>query len=164
MDLECHTVYLLLGSNIGNRLEYLKRATLLLAEKVGQISAQSAIYQTAAWGNEDQPAFLNLALEIYTDLTPLEVLQMALLIERTMGRVRKDHWGQRLIDIDLLLFDQEIIDLGDELQIPHPQMQFRNFVLIPLSEIAGTIIHPLLKVSIDDLRKQCKDPLLVEKI
>ncbi|MET4082049.1 2-amino-4-hydroxy-6-hydroxymethyldihydropteridine diphosphokinase [Pedobacter sp. UYP30] len=164
MDLECHTVYLLLGSNLGNKIAHLQEAMALLAERVGEISALSSIYQTAAWGKEDQPAFLNMAIKIRTSLSPLEVLEDALAIEKLMGRVRKEHWGQRLIDIDLLLFGDEIIDEGIKLQVPHPQMQFRNFVLVPLSEIAGGVIHPVLKLSIDDLRKQCKDPLPAYKL
>lgn len=163
MDLEYHTAYLLLGSNKGNSIGHLQEATALLEEKIGNVSSRSSVYRTAAWGKEDQPAFLNMALEIATTLSPLEVLRSALSIEKSMGRVRNEHWGQRLIDIDMLLFDDDIFDFGEELQIPHPQMQFRNFVLVPLSEIAGNVIHPVLKLSIDDLRKQCKDLLIVSR-
>lgn len=163
MELERHTVFLLLGSNQGNRVELLEQATALLTNTVGAVFSKSSIYQTDAWGREDQPAFLNMVLKINTVLSPLEVLKNALSTEKLMGRVRNEHWGQRTIDIDILLFDGEIIDFGEKLQIPHPQMQFRNFVLVPLSEIAGDLIHPVFKISIDELRKNCKDRLSVSK-
>lgn len=164
MNLEYHTVYLLLGSNLGNRHEHLQETIALLAEKVGEVLALSSVYQTAAWGKENQPAFLNLALKLTTTLSPLQVLESSLSIEKAMGRVRKEHWGQRLIDIDILIFDNDIVNMGEKLQIPHLQMKFRNFVLAPLSEIAGDLIHPVLGLSIEELRKQCRDPLAVEKI
>ena len=164
MGLEQHKVYLLLGSNLGDRLKNIKTATELLGTEVGEIICMSSVYETAAWGKEDQAVFLNMAIEIKTSLSPLHVLENILAIEKVIGRIRKEQWGERLIDIDILFYDDDIIAIKEKLYIPHPQMQFRNFVLTPMLEIAGNLIHPVLKVSIEELKKRCGDSLAVVKL
>ena len=164
MGLEQHKVYLLLGSNLGDRLKNFKTATELLRTEVGEIISMSSVYETAAWGKENQASFLNMAIEIKTSLSPLHALENILAIEKVIGRIRRERWGERLIDIDILFYDDEIIAIKEKLYIPHPQMQFRNFVLTPMVEIAGNVVHPVLKVSIEELGRRCKDPLSVKKI
>ncbi len=164
MGLEQHKVYLLLGSNLGDRLKNFKTATELLRTEVGEIISMSSVYETAAWGKENQASFLNIAIEIKTSLSPLQVLEDILAIEKTIGRIRRERWGERLIDIDILFYDDEIIAIKEKLYIPHPQMQFRNFVLTPMVEIAGHLVHPVLKLSIEELKKRCGDSLAVDKL
>ncbi|QNN43527.1 2-amino-4-hydroxy-6-hydroxymethyldihydropteridine diphosphokinase [Pedobacter roseus] len=162
--LECSTAYLLLGGNLGDREGNLKRAIELLNEKIGKITAVSSLYETAAWGKTDQPAFLNQAVALQTNLSALEVLDHALTIEQELGRVRKDKWGERLIDIDLILFGDEIINVPDKLQVPHPHMQHRKFVMEPLAEIAPDVVHPVLGETILAMSRNIEDPLEVKKI
>ena len=162
--LEYNTAYLLLGGNLGDREANLKKAIELLNDKIGKVIAISSLYETAAWGKADQPAFLNQAVSLETRLTALEVLERALSIEHELGRVRKDKWGERLIDIDLILFGYEIINIPDKLQVPHPHMQDRKFVMEPLAEIAPEVIHPLLGETMLDICRNITDPLEVKKL
>lgn len=162
--LEYNTAYLLLGGNLGYREANLKKAIELLNDKIGDVIAISSLYETAAWGKTDQPAFLNQAVSLRTRLTALEVLESALSIEQELGRVRKDKWGERLIDIDLILFGNEIINIPDKLQVPHPHMQDRKFVMKPLAEIAPQVIHPVLGETILSICSNIKDPLEVKKL
>ncbi|WP_025142926.1 2-amino-4-hydroxy-6-hydroxymethyldihydropteridine diphosphokinase [Pedobacter jeongneungensis] len=162
--LECSTAYLLLGGNLGDREGNLKSAVELLNEKIGKVVAVSSLYETAAWGKTDQPAFLNQAVVLQTNLSALEVLDHALSIEQELGRVRKDKWGERLIDIDLILFGNEIINIPDKLQVPHPHMQHRKFVMEPLAEIAPDVLHPILGETILAISRSIEDPLEVKKI
>ncbi|WP_316840158.1 2-amino-4-hydroxy-6-hydroxymethyldihydropteridine diphosphokinase [Pedobacter gandavensis] len=164
MDLDSKNVYLLLGSNLGDREELLRDAVLQLGEQVGEVFAQSSFYETAAWGKTDQPAFINQAVGLKTTLSPLEVLKTVLGIEAELGRVRKEKWGARLIDIDVILYADEVVDLGEELQVPHPQMQYRKFVLIPLAEIAGGLIHPVIGKRVSEILAILEDNLTVTKI
>ncbi|MGT2924127.1 2-amino-4-hydroxy-6-hydroxymethyldihydropteridine diphosphokinase [Streptococcus caviae] len=144
-------VYLGLGSNIENREAYLEKALASLAELPHtRLINQSVIYETAAWGKTDQADFLNVVCQLETDLSPQELLQSCQNIEKQLGRIRHEHWGPRTIDIDILFYGHEIID-KEELQVPHPYLQDRAFVLVPLNDIAGSLIHPLLKQSIADL-------------
>jgi 2-amino-4-hydroxy-6-hydroxymethyldihydropteridine diphosphokinase len=156
-------VFLLLGSNLGNPLSNLTEARQHISRQAGKIITQSSVYKTAAWGNTDQPDFYNQALEIQAYKTPQETLDTVLDIEKAMGRTRKTQWGSRLIDIDILLWDNEIID-RPTLSVPHPHLHHRRFVLIPLAEIAPEIIHPTLRKSITQLLLQCTDNLAVEKL
>ncbi len=158
-----NTAYLLIGGNLGNRKENFLRAISLLNEQCGSVTRSSSIYETEAWGNTDQPSFLNQALEIKTDLNARQLMRKILKIEKIMGRVRKEKLGPRIIDIDLLFFENEIHDLRF-LRIPHPEIQNRRFVLVPLAEINSGLQHPVLKKSIAQLLEECPDNLEVKKI
>jgi len=164
MHLEPKTVYLLLGSNLGDRRDVLNRAIERIGTEIGEVTARSAFYETAAWGKEDQPSFMNIAVEMETVHNAREVLERALKIEEELGRVRKDKWGARVIDIDIILFGDEVINDGTRLQVPHPRMQDRRFVLVPLAEIAGGVYHPVLQQNIMSILSSLKDDLAVSKI
>ncbi|HTM93959.1 MAG TPA: 2-amino-4-hydroxy-6-hydroxymethyldihydropteridine diphosphokinase [Flavisolibacter sp.] len=155
-------VYLLTGGNIGNRLAYLSKAKEEIEKRCGSILKESSVYETAAWGKEDQGAFLNQVLKIGTSLHPEEVLKTILEIEERLGRKRQLKYGPRIIDIDILFFNDDIINQHD-LKIPHPQMQNRRFVLVPLNEIAPNKVHPSLHKTIAQLLAECPDPLAVNK-
>lgn len=154
-------VYLLLGSNEGDRHAWLQQAVEQLAA-LGNINSQSALYQTAAWGIEDQPAFLNMALCLQTELHPLELLQKIHDIEQHLGRQRTQKWGQRTLDIDILFYGDAIVDLP-ELKVPHPYLQERRFALVPLNEITPDFLHPGLNKTVSQLLDDCPDQLEVEK-
>lgn len=156
-------VYILLGANLGNPIQQLNQAVNDLSHQVGKIVLKSSIYESEAWGVEDQPLFYNQVLAIETSLAAIDVLRTALQIENQLGRIRTQHWGARIIDIDILYFNQEIIQL-DQLTIPHPYIQERNFTLIPLVEIAPDYIHPILKKTNTQLAQETKDNLNVNKI
>ena len=157
------TAYLLIGGNLGNRKENLSNAISLINEQCGSLTRSSSIYETEAWGITDQPSFLNQALEISTSLSARQLMRKVLNIEEEMGRVRKEKLGPRIIDIDILLFENEIHDLRF-LKIPHPEMQNRRFVLVPLAEINSSLQHPVLKKTIAELLEECPDNLEVTKI
>jgi len=164
MELDNKKVYLLLGSNLGDRKQLISDAITQIEAQIGRVVQQSALYETAAWGREDQPGFLNVAIGVNTVLNPMEVLEKALSIESDLGRVRHEHWGSRLIDIDLILFDDLTVDEGAVLQIPHPQMQYRKFVLEPLAALIPNYKHPLLQKTILELLESLNDNLAVSKI
>lgn len=146
------------GSNLGDKKINLQTAENWIAERVGDIVQKSGYYLTEAWGNRDQPVFWNQVLVVKTRLTPLGVLDTILDIERDMGRIRRIKWGERLIDIDLLFYDDVVLDTPN-LQIPHPYLQDRNFVLAPLLEIQPDWMHPILNKSVRELALLSKDPL-----
>ena len=154
--------YLLIGGNIGDRQENLKLAKNLVAKYCGKIVKSSSLYETAAWGKTDQPPFLNQAIEIETSLAARELMEAVLAVENKMGRERKEKYGPRIIDIDVLFFNDERYD-DLFLKVPHPDMQNRRFVLVPLEEIAANVQHPILKKSIRQLLKECPDRLQVKK-
>jgi len=158
-----NTVHLLLGSNLGNREKLIDDALNLLAERVGTIQLKSSIYETAAWGKIDQPSFLNVAVAIHTVLQPLQLLETVLKIESDLGRVRHEKWGSRMIDIDIIFYGEEIINIEDKLHIPHPELQNRKFVLLPMAEIAAYFIHPVLGQTISELLTNLTDELTVLK-
>lgn len=154
--------YLLIGGNIGNRMANLQAATVAIAQNCGAVKGFSNIFETAAWGLQQQPHFLNQALKIETSLTPKDLLHCLLHIEKSLGRERDEKWGPRLIDIDILFYNDAVIN-EEGLTIPHPQMQNRRFVLQPLAEIAGPMVHPVLQKTITQLLAQCPDALEVHK-
>lgn len=163
MGLDSNKAYLLLGSNLGEREQYLADALKLISTRIGNIFAESGIYETEAWGKTDQPGFLNIAVGVETELSALQLLESALEIEALLGRIRHEKWGARLIDIDIIFYNDEIVDLGDQLQIPHLEMQNRKFVLEPLVEIAPDLQHPVLKQTISEILKTLSDSLSVAK-
>jgi 2-amino-4-hydroxy-6-hydroxymethyldihydropteridine diphosphokinase len=156
-------VFLLLGTNLGNRTENLLVAKERVEITAGKIIQTSSVYETAAWGITDQGNFLNQVIEIETTLAPAELLNTVLSIEERMGRSREKKWGPRVIDIDILLYD-EIIVTSDRLTVPHASLHQRKFTLVPLAEIAGDIVHPVFQKKIKDLLITCDDTLQVTKI
>lgn len=164
MVLDYNKVYLLLGSNMGARLQLLETAIKNINQRIGEVVEKSSIYETAAWGKTDQPGFLNIAIAVNTLLRPLEVLTRALDIESQLGRIREEKWGARLIDIDIIFYGNDIVNITDQLQIPHPEMHKRKFVLEPLVEIAPDLQHPMLNKSLSELLHELSDDLEVTKI
>jgi 2-amino-4-hydroxy-6-hydroxymethyldihydropteridine diphosphokinase len=156
-------LYLLLGSNMGNSRQKLLQAQNHIAKKIGTIMRHSALYQTAAWGKTNQPDFLNQVIVVETSLTAAATMQAILSIEHKMGRIRTQKNSPRIIDIDILFFNKAIID-EPGLTIPHPQLQGRRFVLIPLNELSANFIHPVYKKTIHHLLRVCTDKLAVKKI
>ncbi|PST83502.1 2-amino-4-hydroxy-6-hydroxymethyldihydropteridine diphosphokinase [Pedobacter yulinensis] len=156
--------YLLLGSNLGDRPQHLHNAIAMIAERAGVVSATSSTYETAAWGKTDQPAFLNLAVALQTRLGPLQLLGQVLSIEQELGRVRHEKWGERVIDIDIIFYDDEVVAIEGKLHIPHPELQNRKFVLAPLAEIAPELRHPVSGFTVTEMLAKIDDPLAVTKI
>jgi 2-amino-4-hydroxy-6-hydroxymethyldihydropteridine diphosphokinase len=154
--------YLLIGGNVGNRQEFLLLAAGFIAAKAGTVARSSAIYETAAWGKTDQAAFLNQALELHTALDAAPLMETLLHIEELMGRRRGEKYGPRVIDIDVLLYNEAVIHTP-LLNVPHPELANRRFALAPLNELAPTYFHPLLKKTIRQLLEECPDPLPVKK-
>ena len=152
-------IFISLGSNLGRREQHLLDAIDLIVQLPDtNLVKQSKIYTTAAWGKTDQPDFLNMVLEISSALLPQQLMESLLQLEEKMGRVRNDHWGPRSIDMDILFYGDKIID-SLTLYVPHPELQNRNFVLVPLNEIAPGFIHPVFKKSIAQLLEACSDKL-----
>ena len=158
-----NSTYLLLGSNMGNSTELLSNAIEQIENKIGPLLLQSNLYATAAWGNTSQPDFLNQVIKVATNLEAAKTLETILSIEKKMGRIRTIKNAPRIIDIDILFFNNEIINRSD-LIVPHPEIQNRRFVLIPINEIAPQMIHPVLNKTIEQLLLQCPDQLAVKKI
>ena len=154
--------YFLLGSNMGNSRQKILQAQKHIAKQIGTITRSSAFYTTAAWGKTDQPDFLNQVIVVETNLTAAATMQTILSIEKKMGRIRTKKNEPRIIDIDILFFNKEIIK-EEALIIPHPQIQNRRFVLIPLNELSANFIHPVLKKTIHHLLRVCTDKLAVKK-
>ncbi len=151
-----------LGGNRGDIKKTFLSAKNMITQEVGSIIKESPIYQTQAWGVENQPDFLNQVIIVETTLSPLAVLEKCLMVEMELGRKRIKKWGERTIDIDLLFYNNEIIQT-ENLQIPHPRISKRNFILFPLNEIIPNFIHPVLNVSIKNLKNECSDDLKVFK-
>ena len=156
-------VYLGLGSNLGDRLEHLSQAVQLLDALPGSsVHRVSSVYEAEPVGFKEQDDFLNLALELRTELNPLPLFNETKNIEKRLGRGNGERWHPREIDIDILLYD-EIIFRSERLFIPHREMLNRKFVLAPLSEIAGSAIHPIEKMDVRTLLERCKDTGRVAK-
>ncbi len=147
---ELQQIYLSLGANLGNREANLQQAIELIKERLGEVIAISSFIETAAWGKTDQPDFLNLALLVATNYSPLKALTIIQEIEHQLGRERKEKWGARLIDIDIIFWDNQVIS-EVQLTVPHPLMHERTFVLIPMAEIAPEMEHPVLKRKMKEL-------------
>ena len=139
--------YVALGSNLGERKQNILTALNYMEQSGLKILAVSSLLETEPYGVTDQPSFINAAVKIETELTAHDLLRLLLAIELKMGRVRKRHWGERNIDLDLILYDDKIMKDKD-LIVPHPDMQNRLFVLSPLAEIAGDVVHPVFKITI----------------
>ena len=155
-------VYLLIGGNMGDRMANLGLAIKAIEKEIGPIQNASSIYETAAWGNTQQPDFLNQALLIHTQLDALSLMTVLLNIEKKMGRERSIPMGPRTIDLDIIYFNEEVINQPN-LVIPHPRLAERKFVLLPLAELAPTFLHPVFKKSNASLLKDCGDSLAVQK-
>ncbi len=158
-----NSVYLLIGGNLGDRIENLVTASSLIEAELGKIIKTSSIYQTASWGITEQPEFLNQVLLVKTNLPAKKLMQLILSIENKMGRIRSQKNASRVIDIDILFFNDEIINQSN-LTIPHPEIQNRRFVLVPLNEIASGLIHPVFKQSIKNLLSTTNDKLEVKPL
>ena len=160
---DSESIFLSLGSNLGDRQAVLALAREQIAKRVGEISSESSVYETEPWGVADQPAFLNQVIRVETTLAPEEVLRIILDIEHELGRVRYERWGARVIDIDLLYYNALVLDSA-RLTLPHPRLQDRLFNLIPLAEIAPGFVHPSLKKTSLELLESCTDDGVVSRI
>lgn len=154
------SIYLLLGSNQGEREANLQNARKAIEKSIGKIAQKSQLYETQSWGKTDEDDHLNQALEVQTVLSPREVLRKTQQIETEMGRVKTQKYGSRIIDIDILMYENVVINEPD-LVIPHPELPNRNFALIPLMEIAGETEHPTLGLPIEEIYLACEDDLEV---
>jgi len=151
------TSCLLLGSNLGDRLNYLSEAIQGLQKKGIQIRAVSDVFESNPWGFDSFDRFLNLAVEVETDCTSVELLELCLKTEMELGRTRiGEGYSSRTIDIDIVLYNNEIVEL-DFLHIPHPRLAVRRFALVPVVQILPDVIHPLLKIPMKQLLIECPD-------
>jgi len=157
-----NTAYLLIGGNLGDRAAYLEQAIKQIEALCGRITHTSSIYETAAWGNTNQPAFYNQAIQLTTSLPPETLLAQLLAIEIEMGRVRTQKYGPRTIDLDILMIGDKVLDTNT-LTIPHPQLHNRRFALLPLAEIAPSLHHPIFDKTVSELLINCPDTLDVQK-
>lgn len=157
-----NTVYILLGANLGDPLAQLERAKTHIDLKIGRIIAVSSTYKSEAWGLEEQPVFYNKIVCVKTPFSAHECLYLCQEIETKLGRIRKEKWGARLIDLDILYYNNDIIET-DSLQVPHPYLADRRFTLIPLVEIAADYKHPIVGKTNLELLQQTTDTLSVEK-
>jgi len=155
-------VYLQLGSNIGDREQQLEAAISEIKEKVGKITNSSKVYESSPWRVDGQSNYLNQVIKVETDLDAASVLSVALDIENDLGRKRIEKWGERLIDIDIIFYNNEIFETA-ELCIPHKHMHERKFVLTPLNEIASDYLHPKYNKTVADLLVECNDIESVEE-
>lgn len=158
-----YTAYLLIGGNLGDRMANLQSACERIEAATGDIISASGVYETAAWGNTEQPSFLNQVLVLQTTMAPEQLMSALLDIEASMGRVRMEKMGPRIIDIDILLVDDMVLDTT-LVQLPHPALHLRRFALTPLSEVAPGKRHPLLQKTVSELLTVCPDALAVQKI
>ncbi|NCT93480.1 MAG: 2-amino-4-hydroxy-6-hydroxymethyldihydropteridine diphosphokinase [Chitinophagaceae bacterium] len=157
-----NTAYLLTGGNLGDRMAHLDQAARLIEQNCGLILQRSPVYETAAWGLNQQPPFLNQAIALQTSLAPEALMTKLLQIETGMGRIRTVKMGPRTIDLDILLID-DLVYNTPLLTLPHPALPDRRFALAPLADIAPTLVHPISGKNITQLLLECTDPLDVQK-
>lgn len=155
--------YLHLGSNQGHKVGHIVSALVLIEKEIGPIHATSSFYETAAWGVEEQEDFVNMAIKVETYLSPTELILAVAKIENKLGRKRIVKWGPRIIDIDIILYGDLVIK-QENLEIPHPRMGDRRFVLVPMVEIAADDIHPITKLTLKEMLDVCADQLTVKKL
>ena len=148
------------GSNKGDPQSQLREAIERIEVLIGPVVQQSSVYETEAWGKSDQPNFYNQALEVNSDYEPQKVLELIHEIENEMGRRREEKWGERVIDIDIIFYEDEVLKT-EKLTLPHPYMHQRNFVLIPVMEIAPEFVHPELGETVEELYFRSQDTLEV---
>lgn len=153
-----NVTYLCLGGNIGDRETALNLAILIISQEIGNIVSKSGIYETEAWGVENQQAYLNQCIAVTTNLTAEELIHSVLVIEKQLGRERSNSitYEPRIIDIDIIFYNNTIIETP-QLTVPHPRLHLRKFVLIPLNEIASNHLHPILNKTIFNLLSDCED-------
>jgi len=156
-------VYLLLGSNLGDRNLFLQQAIQYIEKNISPVIKMSSVYETQSWGKTDAPDYLNQVIMLQTDIPAQTILQKILEIEIILGRRREEKWGSRTIDIDILFYGESVIN-EPGLQVPHPELHKRRFTLEPLNEIASEFIHPGLKKTIFQLINELTDDLIVKKI
>jgi 2-amino-4-hydroxy-6-hydroxymethyldihydropteridine diphosphokinase len=154
-------VFLLLGSNLGDREAHLSNAIIGVCQNGHTLVNQSSIYETKAWGKTDQPDFLNQVIQINTILSPEALLSEMLILENKLGRTRHQKWDARIIDIDILLFNSYVVS-SPLLKVPHEQLPYRRFALMPLNEIAPSFVHPVMNKTIAELLDSCTDTLEVK--
>ena len=156
-----NSTYLLIGGNLGDRIENLNTAKGFVKKDIGKIKTASSIYETAAWGITKQPDFLNQVLFVETKFSAKQIMNIIFSIENKMGRVRTEKNASRIIDIDILFFNNDIIN-EPSLIIPHPEIENRKFVLVPLAELSPHFNHPVLKNPVSQILSECKDELDVK--
>lgn len=155
--------YLGIGTNVGHRELNIENCILLIRDKIGDVKSVSSIYETEPWGVEGQDNYYNIVLKVETSLYPLSLLQSVQQIENDIGRIRIEKWGSRIIDVDILFYDDYVFFM-DNLIIPHPYIAKRNFVLEPLSEISPDLIHPKLRFSVETVKDFCEDKNWIKRL
>lgn len=156
-------VYLLLGSNLGNRQLFLQKAIQYIENEIAPVVKTSSVYETQSWGKADAPDYLNQVVLVQTNISPQTILKKILDIEISLGRKREEKWGSRTIDIDILFYGHNSIN-EPGLQVPHPELHKRRFTLEPLSEIAPHFVHTNYKKSILEMKNELQDSLIVKKL
>lgn len=158
------TVYLCLGGNIGDTLNYFQNAVAMIGRRIGSVVSQSAVYQSEPWGFNAEQMFLNQVVVAETELEPHAVLELCLQIEAELGRTRSGNgYEPRTIDIDIIFFGHQIVSQPD-LQVPHPLMHQRNFVLRPLCDVAADFVHPFFRKTVHQILAECDDNAMVKQL
>lgn len=161
--LQMKGIYLILGSNLGDKFLSVQKATTIIRKRLGTVDAESSIYETEPWGYSKQPNFLNKVIRLDTHFPPEELLKQLKSIEAELGRTPKERWRERLIDIDILYYSDKVVN-AENLVIPHPEIPNRKFVLVPMNELAPDEVHPVNGKTQRQMLEECKDSLIVEKL